>query len=88
MTGDGIGSAEILVGPLKGVDCIEACIKRRDTNPNINGVTVYSQLGWDTFRDTATHGCWCEANMTHVNTNDTRYQSCIIGKSNCSAYFG
>ena len=68
-TGDGIGGTEFEIEALKGIDCVEACVRMQKTDATINGVRVYS----DTRK-----GCWCEQNMRSVKSASTQYKSCFI----------
>jgi len=70
LVGDAIGTGKsIHIGNLKGSQCVDACLKEKESNPTINGVIV---------RANNKPGCWCETYMKGRNTN-ADYKSCFIG---------
>ena len=66
--GDGTGGNEIKLGNQKGKECVDACLKKRETDIDINGVTLFSD---------GKGGCWCEKKMKARNSNKI-YKSCFL----------
>ena len=66
--GHGVGGINKRQPNMSQKKCFEHCIKKRKTNPSMNGVTVDTTGG---------NQCYCEYNMTSWN-NDTTYKSCKI----------
>ena len=70
-SGDGRGSSEVKIGQQTGDECVQACIARKKSDENINGVTIYqNERG----------GCWCEKKMTSI-TESIKYKTCFLQPS-------
>jgi len=67
-TGDGIGGTEKKIGMQTGNDCVMACLKEKEINGYVNGVTLLSSNE---------PGCWCEIKMNGQNSN-TKYKTCLL----------
>ena len=67
--GDGQGASEVKVGLQTGLECVKACIERRNSDPTINGVTV---------KNDNSEGCWCEREMNNIEATDTIYKACYL----------
>ena len=68
--GDGVGGSEISLGTgLTAHACVIACQKRKISDESINGVTVHASLK---------SGCWCEKNMSRIETNLQMYNACFF----------
>ena len=58
------------MGKHTGRACVEACIVEKKSDPNINGVTVYS--------DGNRKQCWCERNMSTMYKSLGKYSTCFV----------
>jgi len=68
LPGDGIGGTEKKIGMQTGNDCVRACLKLKEINGYVNGVTLLSSNE---------PGCWCEISMNGPNSN-TKYKTCFL----------
>jgi len=66
--GDGVSWREFSVGKQTGQACINECVKRRNEDLTINGVTVRN------FQ-----ACWCEKKMARMRYSKN-FMTCYIGK--------
>ena len=58
MSGDGTGSDDVKISTEKtGSQCVSACITARESDKDINGVTI---------RSDNSPGCWCEKGLASV----------------------
>ena len=65
-----MGGTEVkLSSTLSGPECVRACVVRKMTDSDINGVTVLQS---------GRGGCWCEKNMEKVSTSDKIYKTCLL----------
>lgn len=72
---DGQGVYNKFIGYYKEVQCINACLKSKEADNNINGVSVYNNA--------SRKGCWCLKNMPHKD-NNKKFKSCkldVAGKN-------
>ncbi len=67
-SGDGQGAGEDHVGDITGDECVQACLEKKKTNNNINGVTI---------RQDGASGCYCEKEMDG-RAGSTTYESCYL----------
>ena len=73
VTGDGVGGTEenIVYKPIPQA-CIDACIIKKKTDPEINGVTI---------TPTGSGSCYCEKNMVSSNKSPS-WKTCRLHKEN------
>ena len=67
------GTEEKVSTAITGEKCVNECIKRKEIDDNINGVTLMEDGGG---------GCWCRKNMNSVSksssTSTSRKKSCLL----------
>ena len=68
LPGDGVGGTEKTIGMQTGNDCVRACLKLKETDSNVNGVTLLSS---------DKPGCWCEIGMNDRKKN-AKYKTCFL----------
>ena len=75
VTGDGVGGTEENVGYKTTLqECIDACVIKKKTDPEINGVTI---------TPSGSGSCYCEKNMVNSNKSPP-WKTCILDKENDS----
>jgi len=76
--GDGEGEGKEEIGEQTGQECIDACVKRRRTHPDTNGVTTKKNEP----------GCWCLTNMHTISNDlysyDPYYKTCYLKDTDTS----
>ena len=70
--GDGTGGSEVNIGSQTGSECVRACMRLKETDDSINGVTVFQNQR---------EGCWCEKGMKEVSRSST-YKTCFLLSKN------
>ena len=74
--GNGSGGTEKFVGyKATAQECVDACVIEKETDSDINGVTVTS---------CGAGNCFCEKNMVNSDMNRLSSKTCLLHKENDS----